>query len=272
MKHLYLFIAFLILCGLIFGGCKEETDPVILVTSDNFVSPMQADCHVRFKIEAKSPKSTISRIEIKEYSSDYGYRILKDTLLNETNTFFYVEYTTPVLSKNQEVQLIFIAYNNKKEKNSVSLRFDYLFEDELLIEYSSYTMYTLKSGKPDGFSISSKQVVYSNEVTLDNIDFYSYQNPDTLLDPNLLQRTWKSFTGLNFVKFKGYDYSKATRKSLTESYLSGIKLPTAADIETDDIILIGFGDTPKGVIKLIGVFDEENYTNDRYVFSAKFIE
>jgi hypothetical protein len=54
--------------------------------------------------------------------------------------------------------------------------------------------------------------------------------------------------------------------------LSGIQLPIAIDIETDDIILIGFGDTPKGVIKVMGVFDEEGLNNDRYVFNAKFIE
>jgi len=272
MKKLYLFISFLALSGFLFLCCEKETDPIILVTSYNFVSPMQADTQVRFKIEAKSKKNTITRVEIKEYSSDYGYKILKDTVIDEANTSFFFEYITPLFSKNQEVQLIFTAYNDKKEKNGMILRYDYIFEDELLIEYSGYSMYTLRSGKPDGFSLDSKQVVYTNTGDHSYVDFYSYQDNDTLIEPNLLQRTWKSYTHLNFVKFNGFDYSKATRKSLTNSYLAGIRLPAVIDIEADDVILIGFGETPKGVVKVIGVFDEEGYVNDRYVFSIKLIE
>jgi len=272
MKKLYLFISLLVLSGFFFLCCDKETDPIILVTSDNFISPLQANIQVRFKIEAKSKKSTITRIEIKEYSSDYGYKTLKDTIIDETSTSFFFEYLTSLFSKNQEIQLVFTVYNDKKEKNTVSLRYDYIFEDELLNEYSGYSMYTLMSGKPNGFSLDSKQIVYTNTGNYSYVDFYSYQDADTLIDPNLLQRTWKSYTNLNFVKFNGFDYSKATRKSLTASYLAGVRLPTMIEIETDDVILIGFGETPKGVIKVIGVFDEEGYLNDRYVFSIKLIE
>lgn len=272
MKNFYLFICFFNLLGLIFFSCTPETDPVILVSSENLVSPMKADVHVRFKVEAKSKKSTITRIEIKEYSNDFSYRTLKDTLLNESNPYFLFEYLTPQLSDNQEVKLIFVAYNDKNEKNTVAFSYDYIFEDELLREYSGFSMYTLKSGKPDGFSLDSKQVVYTNEIDYSYVDFYAFQDTDSLLNSDILQHIWKSYTGLSFVKFKGFDYAKATRKSLTESYLSGIGLPTVIDIETDDIILIGFGQTPVGVIKVIGVFDEEGYLNDRYIFNAKFIE
>jgi len=271
MKNLYLLFSFLALFGSLFLCCETETDPIILVTSENFVSPMQVDAQVRFKIEAKSKKNTITRIEITEYSSDYGYRILKDTLINKANVSFFLEYTVPLFSANQEIKLTFVAYNDKDEKSTTRLSYDYIFKDELLKEYSGYSMYTLRSGKPDGFSLDSKQVVYTNAVAHNYIDFYSYQDT-AFLDPDQLQRVWRSYTGLNFVKFTGFDYSKATRKSLTESYLSGIRLPAVIDIEADDIILIGFGQTPVGVIKVIGVFDEEGYVNDRYVFNAKFIE
>jgi len=272
MKRLYVLVCLLALGITFFLCCKKETDPVILVTSENFVSPMRTNMLVRFKIEAKSAKSIITRVEIKEYSSDFGYRILKDTLINKDNSFFFFEYKIPLFSINQEVKLIFATYNDKEKKNTVSLAYDYIFEDELLTEYSGYTMYTSKSGKPDGFSLNSKQIVYTNTVNQDNVDFYVYQDTDTLLDPNLLQCTWKSYTNLNFVKFNGFDYAKATRKSLTESYLSGLRLPIVIDIKAEDIILVGFGDTSKGVIKVIGVFDEEGYVNDRYIFNAKFLE
>ena len=271
MKKFYLifFTGFLLL-GSLFVCCKKETDPLILVTSENFISPMKGKMKVRFEIEAKSPKSTITKVEIKEYSTDFGYKILKDTSINEASTIFFFEYTTPVLSCNQEVKLTFTAYNNKNGKSASHLRYDYIFEDELLKEYSGYSMYILKSGKPDGFLIQSKQVVYSN-AEISYGDFYSFQDSINL-DPNILQRIWKSYSGLFFIKFNGFDYSKATYKSLTDSYLSGVRLPMVTNIEPDDIILIGFGQTPIGVIKVIAVYDEEGYLNDRYVFNVKFIE
>jgi len=272
MKKLYLICIGILFGTLLFLCCKKETDPIILVTSDNFVSPMETGTFARFKIEAKSSKNTITRIEIKEYSSDYGYKMLKDTFINKDKSVFFFEYKTPSFASNQEVKLIFIAYNDKDGTSSVSLSYDYIFADELLIEYSGYTMYTLKSGKPDGFSLDAKQVVYTNAADESSIDFYPYQDTNTLLEPNLLQRTWRSYTNLNFVKFNGFDYAKATRKSLTESYLSGLKLPIVINIESEDVILVGFGDTPKAVIKIIGVFDEEGYVNDRYFFNVKFIE
>ena len=253
-------------------GCKKETDPIILVTSTNFTSPMRTGMLARFEIEAKSSKNTITRIEIKEYSSDYGYRILKDTLINRANASFILEYTPPHFSINQEVHLIFLAYNDNNDSKSVRLSYDYVFEDEMLIEYSGFSMYTTMSGKPDGFSIKSKQVIYTTEIEPTLIDFYSYQSNDTLIDTDVLQNIWKSYTNLNFVKFNGYNYSKSTRKSLTESYLSGTPSPIMQNIANDDIILIGFENTPIGVIKVVGVFDEEGYNNDRYIFNAKFIE
>jgi len=271
MKKINRLICLWALLGTLFLCCKNETDPVILVTSENFISPMRTDMLARFKIEAKSVKSTITRVEIKEYSSDSGYKTLKDTFINKANSVFFFEYKTPQFSINQEIKLIFIAYNDNDETSTVSLSYDYIFEEELLKEYSGNTMYTLKSGKPDGFSLDLRQVVYTTITDRDSIDFYSYQDT-TLLDINLLQRTWRSHTGLNFVKFNGFDYAKATRKSLTESYLSGLRLPAVVNLEAEDIILIGVGDTPKGVIKVIGVFDEEGYVNDRYIFNVKFIE
>jgi len=272
MKNSYLsiFFGFLILFGSFFVCCKKETDPIILVTSENFTSPMKGKTQVRFEINAKSPKNSISRVEITEYSTDFGYRKLKDTIINEASAVFFFEYTTPMLSGNQEVKLIFTAYNNKNDKSTTLLRYDYIFEDELLKEYSGYSIYTQKSGKPDGFLIHLKQVVYTNAETFYG-DFYTYQDT-THFDSNLLQRIWKSYSGLEFIKFNGFDYSKATYRSLIEAYLSGVQQPIITGIEADDIILIGFGKAPIGAIKVIAVFDEEGYINDRYVFNAKFLE
>jgi len=57
-------------------------------------------------MNSKSQNNTLTRVTIQEYSSDYGYKMLMDTLINEAKTFFFFEYSTPTLSANQEVRLL----------------------------------------------------------------------------------------------------------------------------------------------------------------------
>jgi hypothetical protein len=83
---------------------------------------------------------------------------------------------------------------------------------------------------------------------------------------------WRSKTGIKFVRYNDFSYASATRKDVVNAYLSGNPLEMLSHIVSNDVVLIGRGLTPLGVLKIVAVFDEDGITNDRYVFNIKLME
>lgn len=265
-------ISIILLVSLSLFACKkEESNQVLLVSTQDIKDTLSTDEIVTFLVEAFSNTSKISKISIEEFSPQLGTRMIMDTSLNTSKWGFNFPYTVPLFSSDQIVKLIFKAYSYVDDKpSSVSFTYQYKHTQIYLTEYSGFSMYVPLSGKPDAFSLTSKQLVTKSDVDSAIVDFYVYQ--DSLVgDQTVLQRIWRSNTGLNFVKANSFDYAKATEESVRSVYTSSTKTAKLTEISTDDIVLIGFEKNPVAVIKIIAVFDEAGSNNDRYLFNIKFL-
>jgi len=273
MKKLkYIFLSGMVFL-LFFSTCREkESNQVIMVHSNTMKDSMQMGENVGFVVNAFSNVSKISRILIEEMSNQYNKKILLDTALNTSSIKFDFFYTVPEFFTDQTVKITFKAYSFVDDNYS-SRSFSYFCSgtSQLLAEYSGFSMYTPLSGKADAFNIYLKQPIFTSEADTSDVDIYVYQ--DTAAeDATILQRIWKSHTALNFVKANNFNYAKATSQMLRETYLASVRFSSVTNLANDDIILIGFGFQPIGVIKIVAVFDEDGVVNDRYLFNIKFLE
>ena len=263
MKKLLLFLC---LGLLVLASCRKNTDEddaVILVDLVNPQKFYKTGDIATFHVKSIANKGSIAKISVSAVS--IGMQTLLDTVIDGTRADFYYFYHAPSFNDTlQKVKFMFKSHCTTGYTAQMNKSIKVKSYDAPLEELGQFTMYSALSGKRDGFSLSLVQAVYSQIDTL-YCDFH-----DNTTDPSgVFSREWVGNNNLLFARFNDFNYSGATKKSVTNAYNDANKTNFMNDISHDDIIFVGTENKAYGVIKVMAVYDEPGTDDDRYNFYLK---
>lgn len=258
-------IVTIVLSGLY--SCKSDVSEVnIIISPDSLGIHAAADDILVFSIEANALSELLTYFKITQQTTKTGVKALLDTIASGQKMYFQYAYKIPADIQEKEIKLSFIA-GTASETAVVN---KYIFLDSIgtsLRESSAHVMYSGSNHSYNTFSVTERKVVSIEQDSL-LADIYDYRNKS--IPDAQLSREWRSLTGLRFARFNDFNYAEATTQSLQKSYENSVKNTSVSDLSINDVILIGYTDKALGVIKIIAVYDEEDYGNDRYVFNLKY--
>lgn len=249
-----------------FYACKNDvSDVAIIISPDSLALHAEINDLLPFDIKVKS-SSPLTSFKITQQTAKTGIVTLSDSIIEGNNYNFQYVYTVPANIREQEIKLSFIAGTSSGFTAIVK----YIIIDSvgsLLHESSAHVMYSGKNQLSNAFSVVERLIVSLEQDSLlaDIYDYRSESSPDLQLS-----REWRSLTGLRFARFNDFNYAEATTQTLQNSFENASKKTSMNNLEINDIILIGETDKASGAIKIIAIYDDEGYINDRYVFNLKY--
>lgn len=265
---------FMILCVLAFleGACDDnnESEIVIIVKPEEFVQSAQAGEKILYTVQAYSNDGPVSNLKFTTYERINGLQTILDSVVGLSKIRFTFQYTVPEFKDTTDIKIRFEAFNTYGESAAIQ-RFVRVSGGKVTLdELAGITMYAATSGQPDAYNLELEQLLNSHTIETDSLlDIYAWQ--DSTADETVLSREWRSHTGIRFMRFNSFNYATATQLGIENAYAAGVKMNYIRDLQAEDIIIFGDERKAMGIIKLIYVFDEPGFRNDRYVFNLKRI-
>lgn len=248
-------------------SCKEEQTPlVLLVYPIEIVSEVSAGDYVYFGIKAFSDEE-ILKVSLNQKDNQHGLLQVFDTLLNNSDVEFDIPYKVPYYEDSSELTIEIVAISKSFENKEIR-QLIVLNDDEILTEFSGNIIFSGLSGKMDAYNLKRSQPVFSNLEPDSLVDIMD--NSVDSLHGTSLSFQWKSPAGLKFSRFNDFNYAKATRRSVIDSYKAASSYNQVSNIRDNDIIFVGNVEA-LGVILVTQVIDTDSTLNDRYIFNVKMI-
>jgi len=240
----------------------------VIVSPDSLILHSDVEDIIPFRIKLIALKEPLTRFQITQRTPKTGLTLLLDTILNLKTFLYDFQYTVPKNIFEKKIELSFVA----KTASDYSISTKYILLDSTntaLKESSAHVMYGAITTTNNAFSINQRQVV---SFPLDSVLSDIYDFHDKSINTSILSGEWRSATEKRFSRFNDFDYAEATVQSLQTSYANADKKTSISNLKVNDVIMIGDLNTAIAVVKIIAIFDEEGYANDRYVFNVKYKE
>jgi len=265
------FFLLIAICVFLFCSCSTQTDASdiqVIVRPDSLVMHSEVENIIPFSINLKALNEPIISFQITQRTAKTGLIVLTDSVINTKSFFYNFQYIVPTNIFERKIELSFIA----KTASDYSIISRHILLDSTnvaLKESSAHVMYSASVLSNNAFSLKEREIIsYPLDSTLADIfDFH-----DTQKEKAILTCEWRTATEKRFARFNDFDYAEATVLSLQSSYANASKKTTVNQLKTNDIILVGDMTKAIAVLKIIAIFDNEGYANDRYVFNMKFVE
>jgi hypothetical protein len=259
--------------GLLLSCEPEQVGSPILV----FVSPSSSQIeansndHVFIRIESRSESGSKINLRVESIDPMNGALEVMDSSFNFKKINYLLDYVVPAYPDSTESLLVFTLMNDEGDQIQIAKRIFINKGSSSIKETSGNIMYSTISSDPSAFSLEEMTPAFLKDSLTRELDIIDATSDKNNAD-GILSRTWVSRTGLQFVKFSGFNYADADAITISNSYKSGIKLSSVNNLKDSDIILVGRGNTAIGAIQILTVTDLAGSANDKYVFSIKKLE
>ncbi len=260
----------LLVSAILLHACKQEDADQIVILVQPSSKTVTASENMYFDINARTVNKAIVRVDISSFDAVNGLQqicTLNPDSKIYTGRYYYRAPDIPV--DTLDTEFVFSTSDNLGYETELAVKIKITGNTALLQESSGITLYTPHSSKQDALSLKSCNPLISSVAGTDEADIYVYANDSTAKETMTGQ--WRSGTGLKFSKFNNFDYASATEHSLESVYASSVKYDNVTDLQVDDVIIVGDDTAAAGVIKVIGIFDESGFENDRYLINVKTV-
>lgn len=257
----------LIVIGLILISCEKQNDSPILmfISPSNQYSVSLPGELMKIQIEIQSA-ADLKRLYISQQLDNAPSVMLLDSTINGKTFSLSLEFNSPMVIDSSKMLLLFQAFDSKN--NQITQPLIIIIKNPgVLSESTGYTIYSHAGNKQDAFNLSMKESLFSALSDSSQVDLVDATSDS--LSPNILSRTWKSYSGIRFVRFNDFDYANATFNYLTEVFEAGVKKSFISDIKADDIILVRTLKNRYYALRLVYVIDNDQIAEDRYIFNIK---
>ncbi len=259
----------IILCIAIFiSSCKEDNQPVVLVTPVDVNLSAQPHDLITFEIQVMSD-IRLAQFTITTQLENAFRKMLLDTALGVKNFNYTYDFIVPDSLTTGSMIFEFSAVDEDGNLGESARRVFFSSDAVLLTESAGHVLYSRFSGKTDAFDIDTRSSQLSTFAADSLLDIADYDTIDT---DAALEKSWFSPAGGKFVSFSGFDYANATDQSVSDAFESGIKLDVVTNLAAGEILLTKLGSTTANiyaVIKVTDIADTDSTENDKYVFNLK---
>ncbi len=273
MKKIVGLLAFPLLFAF-FASCEEEDGDSLYITAEvqgSYLGDVCVSSNSIQKIQVKvfASDTQISRLQISSYDEQRGNIFLKDSVLNNVSSLTYdYFYEVPMLKKDStSIVLSFVAIGSNGFVQRLARRLIATADDYQPEESSGITLYTTELGDyANGLCLRDVRPIKVSLADSADIDLYPYVDEAV---SDVLTKEWRTNTDIRFARANNFDYANATNRTIANPFESTLAYPVIKDVAENDIILIGRGQTPVGVIKVVLVSDVDGAEKDRYMFNLK---
>lgn len=219
--------------------------------------------------------SSLTNVSVTSFDPEHGK---EDIFCINPGTKEYrdrIIWEVPSMTKDTTlIEILISATDNENVTNDFQLKLTAIGGNTALLpERSAITIYSPLSGKPDAFSFSTFQPLFSSSEAED-CDLVFISSGD---ESDNMPLTWGSKTDIVFCKANSFDYSSATWANLQAVFSSSLHTDTVSDLQVDDVIIVGrethSEDNIKistiGVIKIMAIYDDSGTQSDRIAFNLK---
>ena len=269
--------AFIILVAVLFGvftSCEDERDAtkvVMLFKTGSSETFTEANSKLLYEVETYSIVSALKEFTISSFDSEYGNKVLLDSVPGVKKFSLFFEYNVPDFSKDSvKVTLRFKSIDSNDNYQELNRTVIVTGGLQIIQPLTGIVMNSATSGKPNAFSLSAPSDVFLKSLSEpDKIDVYDYELPE---NPSVLSKEWRTNTDVQFGRINNFNYAAATSTMIKNTYASLIKQKAISDIQPNDIIFIGREDVACGVVQITDVVDNEGSQDDYYRFNVKMIK
>lgn len=268
-------ITALILSALLCAACAEDEvtgTPVFVSTDIMGTLTVYSNTIQRIRVEANSIDAELAQLEIRSFDNLRGDIVLLDSALaGGWDLSFDYLYNVPMLpNDSMRVKLTFAVTDRGGFTQELVRSLRVVQSDYKLDEVAGITLYSMEDGDhANGLDLDNLRPLIVSLSDSADIDLYTYVDED---NPETLSGEWRSNTDIYFARANTFDYANATHRSLTETFGSVVANPRINRIQKDDIILVGHGNQPLGVLKVVQMYDEDGSAHDRYIVNVKRIK
>lgn len=258
---------------------EEDAQIAVSVSGIENKSEVRAGDILQIKVFAQTTSKSLARLKVSAYDKEKGQQTVTDIAISGTIYDDYVYYHTPYLeAERAEIVLSFTVSDNTGYSRTIERTIYAIRRDEPLEERSGIVLYCDDDmdTKPDGYCFSEMRPVTVGLVDDYLVDFYipavtEIDLPDPLDAPTIV-RQWWSKTDINFARSSNFDFSKASSENISSAYESSIRAPRITNLRSGDIVLVGRGSKPLGVIQIVDMIDGGRLTESRYILNIKAIK
>lgn len=275
-----IFLLFLLLLG--FASCENEdtsgfeVDLSVLNAQQDSVTKKQVlESGSKYELLVRATNHwgvNFSHLKITSFDQERSNVLVLDTIVSGDKLDLSHIYTVPYLSKDSaDISFTIDLSDEAGHTLTWTFRNKYIIKqnDRVLVPQTGIIMYAFEqNNKGTGYSFDRQSVIMTSLADSAEVDMYAYQEAG---NGDALSRVWETQTGVYFIKNNSFDYARATYNSVANTYRSSTGYHKVNNLQTGDIILVGKGTTPIGVICVQGVYDEPGTDLDRYVFDIKYL-
>lgn len=235
--------------------CTEETPELSDVAI--FVKPgasekveMLSGDKFRYEVEISTPHDYVASLKVVSFDRLHGEKVYFEEKYNSSKVECSVIYEAPESDRETlDVELRFIACDNLGNKNEVTRKVRVVGRMYALPEKTGIVLYGPGSGMADALSLAdvSRPFCLADAPDPDIADIFVEAPAD------FSTVGWRSNTEAKFIRVNTFNYVEATPSSINQVYLSSVPQDAVADLQTNDIIIVGHGRQADGVFRIVNI-------------------
>lgn len=265
-----------------FASCESDEDDAQIavdVTGIKNNAEVYAGEILQLKVFATTTSSSLSDLKISLYNKEQGSSVIDQRALAGQTFDEYIYLTVPYLTEERAELTINVAFTDNTGYTRAVERLVYVLRrDEPMEERSGVVLYcsTDMDSKPNGYCFSEMRPLICSLVDDSLIDLYipdiaEIDLPDPTNPPTIINQ-WSTKTDLNFARSSNFDFSKATSLNIASAYQASIRAPKITMLRSGDIVLVGRGAEPLGVIQIVDMINAGSLSESRYILNLKVIK
>jgi hypothetical protein len=272
MRKYFLYLLF---TAILIGGCASENDATtIAIYAQPSTYITKSGDKIYIDINISTINNILTNVSISTFDSEHGKTDIHNSNPGTKTFKERILWEIPVMSSDTTiVELHINATDDTNSENEFKQKIKVIGDNKTLLpERSGFTIYSPHSGKSDAFSFVTLQPMLSSSNAEDcDLIFITSDSGE------YMPLKWGTKTNVIFCKANSFDYASANWTSIQAVFTNSIRSDYVDNLQIDDIILIGREERTEerlslktiGAIKIMGIYDEEGYNNDRIVFNIK---
>ncbi|MBQ8968328.1 MAG: hypothetical protein IJ064_01145 [Bacteroidaceae bacterium] len=220
-------------------------------------------------IAREMKKGMLNRVTVSTFDRERRQISVLDTTLSTTYFAMQLIYVAPedLVADTTDISFTVSAYDNAGQSCHHEYHYKLVQKDVPLNSIQGIVMYAVEQDeRPNGFSLSRQLPVRTSLSDSTEVSIYASRSES---DPDRLALEWRTLNGTYFVKNNAFDFSRATRKSVSAAYRSSVPYHVVGSLAVGDVVIVGNEEAALGIIKLQAVYDDEGSLQDRYIFDYK---
>lgn len=258
----------LLLGILLLSECKDddETENLLLISPYEIYLPAEPFDIITLDITCTS-EAGLKNLTITSKLEESYTEVVLDSSISGKNFNMIFEYRVPEV---HEAASIFLGIKMTDINDNMTQSgkiLEVTVNERYLTETAGHELYSLNSGKMNAYNLYTLQPLFSE---------FSLQEEMHIMDSSdspYISRKLTSPAGIEFVRYKDFDYANCTNISLKAAYNASIKHEFVENLEDGDILMMKlFGnnaDSSYLALKIVNIIDTRGSEFDRYIFNVK---